>query len=92
VTSSNYSPVAGAAVTITAQLADAFNNPVKTTGVSVTCTKTGSGGTFSANPTTTNANGIPSVTFTTGPAPGTVYLVTATSTGRTGTSSAVTAR
>ncbi len=92
VTSSSYNPVAGAAVIVTAQLADVWNNPVKTSGISVTWSKTGSGGTFSANPTTTNTNGIATVTFTTGPTLGTVYLITASSTGRTGTSPAITTR
>jgi hypothetical protein len=96
VTSSSYNPVAGASVTITAQLADQYNNAVATYGIAVTFTRTGAGGTFvGANPATTNGSGIATVTFRTGtPAP-IVYTVTATSTNpsaRTGTSASITTR
>ena len=96
VTSSSYTPVAGTPVTITARLADQYNNPVATWGVAVTFTKTGAGGSFSgANPATTNGSGVATITFTTGTPAGTVYTVTATSTNpstRTGTSPAITTR
>ena len=66
VTSSSYTPVAGTPVTITAQLADQYGNPVATSGIAVTFTKTGTGGAFSgANPATTNASGVATITFTT---------------------------
>ena len=90
VTSSSYNPVAGTAVTITAQLADQYNNAVATSGIAVTFTKTGAGGTFGApHPATTNASGVATITFTTATTVGTAYTVTATSTvpsTRTGTS------
>jgi adhesin/invasin len=95
VTSSSYNPVAGASVTIAAQLADQYNNAVATWGVAVTLTKTGAGGSFvGANPAITNGSGIATVTFRTGtPAP-IVYTLTATSTypTRTGTSASITTR
>jgi adhesin/invasin len=96
ITPSSYNPVAGASVTITAQLADQYNNAVATYGLAVTFTRTGVGGTFvGANPATTNGSGIATVTFRTGtPAP-IVYTVTATSTNpsaRTGTSASITTR
>ncbi|MGI8925255.1 MAG: hypothetical protein ACR2HN_01250, partial [Tepidiformaceae bacterium] len=65
VTSSSYSPTAGGNVTITAQLADANNDPVATSGLVVTWTKSDAGGTFSATTSTTNVSGIATVTFTT---------------------------
>ena len=96
VTSSSYNPVAGTAVTITAQLADQYNNAVATSGIAVTFTKTGTGGTLGTpNPATTNASGVAAVTFTTATTIGTAYTVTATSTvpsTRTGTSPTITTR
>jgi hypothetical protein len=96
VTSSSYAPVAGTAVAVSAQLADQYGNPVATSGIAVTFTRTGAGGSFSgANPATTNASGIATVTFTTGTTAGTAYTITATSTNpstRTGTSPAITTR
>ena len=72
VTSSNYSPVAGTAVTISAQLADTYGNPVSTSGLTVNWTKTGTGGTLPAS-STTNASGVATVAFTTSTTVGT-YL------------------
>jgi len=96
VTSSSYNPVAGTAVTITAQLADQYNNAVATAGISVTFTKTGTGGALGTpNPATTNASGVATITFTTATTVGTAYTVTATSTvpsARTGTSPTITTR
>ena len=40
VSSSNYSPPISSSVTITAQLADQYNNPVATAGIAVTFSKT----------------------------------------------------
>ncbi|WP_164969677.1 hypothetical protein, partial [Aquirufa rosea] len=48
VTSSGYSPVAGATVTISAQLADANNNPVSTNGQTVNWTKSDANGSFAS--------------------------------------------
>ena len=71
---------------ITAQLADANNNPVASAGKVVTWSKTGSGGTFATATSTTDANGVATVVFTTG-ASVTTYTITATdNTGLTGTS------
>ncbi len=86
VTSSSYTPAAGTAVTITAQLADQYGNPVSTS-IAVTFTKTGTGGSLTGtNPTTTNSSGIATISLTTSTTAGTTYTVTATSTGATGTS------
>jgi adhesin/invasin len=93
VASSSYGPVAGTAVTITAQLADQFGNAVKTANTRVRWTKTGTGGTFSASRTNTNANGIATVTFTTSGTAGRTYTIIGTSTNpstRTGTSAPMT--
>ncbi|MGA2513427.1 MAG: invasin domain 3-containing protein [Candidatus Limnocylindrales bacterium] len=91
VTSSSYGPVAGTGVTISAQLADTYGNPVTTSGISVTWGKTGSGGSFGSPTSLTNGSGIATVTFTTGTTAGTVYTVTATDvTPLTGTSSNIT--
>jgi adhesin/invasin len=94
VTSSGYGPAAGSPVTITAQLADQYNNPVATSGIAVTFTKTGTGGTLGTpNPVNTDASGIATITFTTGTTQGTAYTVTATSTvpsTRTGTCATIT--
>jgi hypothetical protein len=91
VTASNYGPLAGNAVTISAQLVDAYGNLVSTAGVTVNWSKTGTGGTLPGS-STTNASGISTVTFTTGTTPGRTYTVTATSSGptRTGTSPGIT--
>ncbi|MFL0163438.1 hypothetical protein, partial [Aquirufa salirivi] len=48
VTSSSSSPVAGATVTISAQLADANDNPVATSGQTVTWTKSNANGSFAS--------------------------------------------
>ena len=91
VTSSSYSPVAGTSVTITAQLADANNAPIHSSGVVVTWGKTGTGGAFGSGTSTTNAGGSAKVTFTTGATIGTDYTVTATDgSARTGTSPTIT--
>ena len=91
VTASSYSPVAGTTVTVSAQLADASDNPVHTSGVTVTWSKTGSGGSFSSATSATNASGIATVTLTTGTSAGATYTVTATDgSARTGTSQTIT--
>ena len=94
VTASNYTPQAGTAAIITAQLADQYNNSVATAGVAVTFTRTGTGGAFvGLNPATTNGAGVVTISFTTGTPAGLAYTVTATSTSpstRTGTSPTIT--
>jgi hypothetical protein len=91
VTSSSYTPVAGVGVTITAQLADQFGNAVKTSGIVVTWSKTGAGGSFASGTSTTNTNGIATVLFTTSTVAGVTYQVTGTDvSSRTGTTPAIT--
>ncbi len=89
VTSSSYGPVAGTAVTVHAQLADADGNPVSTAGNSVAWTCSGSGGSFTTTPTSTDSSGIATATFTTGTTVGT-YTVTATTGAMAGTSTDIT--
>jgi hypothetical protein len=93
VTSSDNNPVAGSAVTISAQLEDTNGNAVSTAGRTVNWTNTGTGASFSPSASSlTNASGIATVTFTTAPTPGT-YTVTATDTlGATGTTSNITTK
>ena len=76
VTSSSYTPAAGTSVTISAQLADQYGNAVKTSGIVVTWSKTGAGGSFATGTSTTNTNGIATVLFTTGTAARVTYQVT----------------
>ncbi|RXK46859.1 beta strand repeat-containing protein, partial [Aquirufa rosea] len=90
VTSSGYSPVAGATVTISAQLADANNNPVSTNGQTVNWTKSDANGSFASASTTTNASGIATVVLTTHTVAGTATTVTATTSSITGTSPTIT--
>ncbi|MFA7418577.1 MAG: FlgD immunoglobulin-like domain containing protein [Melioribacteraceae bacterium] len=90
VTSSNYSPVAGSAVSITAQLADVNNNPVLTSGVTVNWTKSDANGAFSSATSVINASGIATVTYTTHTIGGTATTVTANDGTLSGTSSTIT--
>jgi hypothetical protein len=76
VTSSRGTPNAGAAVTISAQLADANGNPVALAGRIVGWSST-NGGSFAAASTVTDADGVATVTFTTSTTPGTTHTVTA---------------
>lgn len=78
VTSNNYAPVAGAAVNITAQLADQYGNAVKTAGLTVTWSKTGAGGVFNPLTSPTDADGKAVTAFTTANTIGTTYVVIAT--------------
>ncbi|MCZ2473802.1 hypothetical protein G9H62_13230, partial [Aquirufa ecclesiirivi] len=78
VTSSNSSPTAGGTVTITAQLVDANNNPVTTSGNTVTWSKSDANGSFSSATSLTDANGTATVTFTTHTVSGTSTTITAT--------------
>jgi uncharacterized protein YjdB len=75
VSTSSTVPVAGAAITVSAQLADAFNNPV-TVSRTVTWSSTG-GGSFGSPTSATNPSGIATVSFTTNTAAGTTHTVTA---------------
>jgi adhesin/invasin len=93
VTSSSYSPVAGTTVTLTAQLADQYGNPVATSGIAVTWSRTGTGGRWRTRGTTTNASGVVTATYTTSNTSGRAYTFTARSTNpstRTGTTATVT--
>ena len=78
VTSSTYAPVAGATVTISAQLADVRGKPVRTAGRVVTWKKLNTGGSFAAATSTTDAGGVATVAFTTRAVVGTVTTSTAT--------------
>ncbi len=89
VTASSYSPMHGTAVTITAQLADQYGNPVSTSGTTVIWSKTGSGGSFSPTSSRTDSNGVATTTFTTGNSAGRTYTTTATSGSTTGTSAGI---
>jgi adhesin/invasin len=91
VTSSSYNPAAGQPVTISAQLADQFNNPVTNQQVSVTFTRAPTTGTLSPT-TVTTVNGLATTVFTTAGTIGTSYTVTATSTTRIGVSSPIVTR
>src|SRR5205814_1774221 len=77
VTSNSSTPFAGTVVTITAQLADANNNPVGLTGRLVTWSSAG-GGSFASGTSSTSASGVATVTFTCSSLAGTVQTVTAT--------------
>jgi hypothetical protein len=81
VTPSLSTPSAGATITVTAQIADANGNAVASSGRTVTWTKTGTGGSFSAATSTTNSSGIATVSFTTSTTVGATHTVTATDNG-----------
>lgn len=90
VTSSNYAPVAGDSVTITAQLVNLHGLPVNTSGLVVTWSVTGSDASFSSPTSVTNFNGIATITFTTDFA-NVSHIVTATDNrGLTGSAAAIT--
>jgi hypothetical protein len=76
VTSSTAAPIAGTAVTISAQLANVSGGPVSLAGRVVAWQKIGLGGSFAAAQSTTNASGIATVSFTTGVTVG-AYQITA---------------
>ncbi|MHC4832982.1 MAG: invasin domain 3-containing protein [Planctomycetota bacterium] len=89
VTASTSSPTAGGTTTISAQLADANDNAVSTSGEVVTWSTTFTGGSFASATSTTDASGTATVVFTT---PTTVAsgTVTATTGSVTGTTSSIT--
>ena len=90
VSSSNYSPVAGADVTISAQLADTYGNPVATADNVVTWTKSNGHGSFADATSETDAGGLAVVVLTTHTVAGTTTTVTATTDALTGTSPTIT--
>jgi hypothetical protein len=90
VTSNSYAPVAGASVTISAQLSTDADVPITTAGNVVTWSNTGTGGSFSALTSTTNASGIATVTFTTNTVAGTVSITGTDAGSLTGTSATIT--
>jgi hypothetical protein len=69
-------PVAGAAVVVTAQLADEHGNPVAEAGRTVNWSST-NGGSLVPNPSSTNELGVATTTFTTSEVPDTAHVVTA---------------
>ncbi len=88
VSAASASPVAGQAVTLSAQLLDANDAPVTTAGRVVTWSRSPVSGTFAATTSTTDASGIATASFTSDPLVAT-YVLTATDngglTGSTGT-------
>ena len=92
VTAATTAPAAGAAVTITAQLSDANNNAVGTSGVTVNWTVTpGAGaGTLSGASSTTDASGRATIALNTAVVSGTGATVTATTGALTGVTGTVT--
>ncbi|MCK9279011.1 MAG: hypothetical protein M0P71_00055 [Melioribacteraceae bacterium] len=77
VTSSNYSPVNGDVVTISAQAVDSFGNEIPIIGKVITWSSTNDGA-FASPTTTTDANGKATVVFTTKNVPNTEHIITAT--------------
>ena len=90
---SDYNPVAGTAVTISAQLADVYSNAVSTANKVVTWSKSDANGSFASGTSNTNSSGIATVSFTTHTVVGTTTSVTATDAeSLSGTSSIVTTK
>ena len=90
VSSDNYGPPAGSDVNISAQLADAYGNPVATAGKVVTWTKSDGHGSFADATSETNTSGLATVELTTQTVAGTATTVTATTDALSGTSPAIT--
>ncbi len=81
----------GGSITVTAQRATSAGVPVAQAGTVATWGKAGSGGSFGAATSTTNAAGVATVRFTAGGVVGTTYTFTANATGGvTGSSTALT--
>lgn len=84
-------PPAGAAVVLTATAADSYGNRVLRPGSAVQWSVTGTGGSLSAQTTTTDQNGVTTNLLTTATAPGAVYTVSVgDATGLQGTSPTIT--
>ena len=94
ITSSNYAPVAGASVTISAQLVDVNGNPLLVAGKVITWSETdvsANSGTFALPTSTTNASGIATVSFASSiKAPRSTYITLTDNSGLTGTSPKIT--
>jgi len=94
VTSNDYNPFVNALVNITAQLSDAYNNSVASSGKIITWSSS-SGGKFSAVTSNTDASGKAIINFTVSDIVAAVHTVTATdnsSPALTGTSSNITTK
>ena len=76
--SSSFNPLAGSAVTITAQQADSNGNPVPGALLQITWSDTGAGGSLASPTSLTNAGGAATVQFTVSKITGTTHTVTAT--------------
>jgi len=74
-------PPAGAGVIIYAEASDAYGNPVAAGGRVIAWTKTGSGGSLSAQASTTDGNGFATVVLTTASVVGSAYTVSASDAG-----------
>jgi len=90
VTPNNFTPPAGGAVTVRAQLADANNNPITTSGTVVQFTST-NGGSFTpgTGQATTDVAGVATITFTTSTTVSS-HTITAATGAITGSSAAIT--
>ena len=86
---SSASPVAGAAITVTAQLTDVNGNSVATAGRTVTWSATGTGGSFASPTSTTNATGAATVSFTTATTTTSYTIIATDNSSLTGSSAAV---
>ncbi len=78
VTAADYTPAAGAKVSVEALLADRYGNPVSA-GVSVTFSTTAGGSVTGPDPVTTDADGVARTTVTAGTVAGATFTVTARS-------------
>jgi alpha-tubulin suppressor-like RCC1 family protein len=90
VTVSEALPVVGSTVTVSAQLADGFGNPVTTIGQRVTWSQSATGGSFGSAVSNTDATGVATTEFTTPTVAGTTVSVTATTDDVTGSSASFT--
>ncbi len=87
VTAGDTTPAAGGGVNLSAQLVDAYSNPVGAGGTAITWTRSPTSGTITGSGNT-DANGVATATFAPVTTAGTTYTVTAASSGLiSGTSS-----
>lgn len=84
ISSSSYSPTVASVVTITAQAFDQNGAPLAKSGITVTWSKSGTGGTLGATSSVTDATGKATVLFTVSGVAGTVHTATGTATGPSG--------